>query len=97
MSLNATSAKERKSSCMKPTRTELWDGMQHRCLMPNITAKGTGTPSTTGVVLASAFGAFLGRDPVPEPSRGVSAGAFHLPPNPGSGGAAGAVGPPDPA
>nr|XP_038027729.1 uncharacterized protein LOC119714795 isoform X1 [Anas platyrhynchos] len=43
MSLNATSAKERKPSCMKPTRVELWDGMQRRCLMPNITAKGTGT------------------------------------------------------
>ncbi|KAI6061811.1 Coiled-coil domain-containing protein 81 [Aix galericulata] len=39
MSLNATSTKERKFSCVKSTRVELWDGMQRRCLMPNITAK----------------------------------------------------------
>ncbi|XP_035428240.1 uncharacterized protein LOC118261492 [Cygnus atratus] len=39
MSLNATSAKARKSSCMKSTRIELWDSMQRRCLMPNVTAK----------------------------------------------------------
>ncbi|XP_038027739.2 uncharacterized protein [Anas platyrhynchos] len=39
MSLNATSAKERKPSCIKSSRVELWDGMQRRCLMPNITAK----------------------------------------------------------
>ncbi|XP_047912747.1 uncharacterized protein [Anser cygnoides] len=39
MSMNATSAKARKSSCMKSTRIALWDSMQRRCLMPNVTAK----------------------------------------------------------